>query len=251
MNIKGVVSIAMAVYNGEKYLREQIDSILNQLALNDELVVSYDESSDSTIDILTDYQKRDERLKVFKNPYRPGVVKNFQNAVEHCSGDFIFFSDQDDVWMPNKIVRVLKEFEDPKVSVVFHDASLTDAMLNITKESTFVLRGGARETVMGNLFRLSYIGCCMAFRADYKDVVVPIPTIYRSHDWWTGCLLGTGRTKMKAIHEPLIYHRSHGDNVTPTKRPSLGYQLQVRWIIIKNIILRYRRKCAIDKKILG
>lgn len=245
------VSVAMAVYNGETYLREQIDSIMCQLSGDDELVVSYDESKDKTLKILTDYVEKDNRVKVFKNPYKPGVVKNFQNAVEHCTGDIIFFSDQDDVWMADKIETVVKEFADPHVAVVFHDASVTDAGLNVTKPSTFKLRGGARETTLGNLFRLSYIGCCMAFRADYKPVVVPIPTIYRSHDWWTGCLLGIGRTKMKAIHKPLIYHRNHGDNVTPNKRPPLWYQLQVRWIIIKNIILRYRRKCSIDNQRLG
>lgn len=245
------VSVAMAVYNGEKYLTEQVDSILSQFNDDDELIVSYDESKDASLSILEDYVKKDNRVKVFKNPYKPGVVKNFQNAVEHCTGDIIFYSDQDDVWMGDKIETVMKEFSEPRVAVVFHDASVTDANLKVIAPSTFKLRGGVRETTFGNLFRLSYIGCCMAFRAEYKPVVVPIPTIYRSHDWWTGCLLGTGRTKMKAIHKPLIYHRNHGDNVTPNKRPPLWYQLQVRWIIIKNIILRYRRKSAIDKQRLG
>lgn len=241
------ISVAMAVYNGEKYLCEQINSILCQLSKDDELVISYDESTDATKDILNEYAHNDSRVKVFENPYKPNIVKNFQNAVEHCSGDIIFYSDQDDVWLPNKIKRVLKEFAASEVAVVFHDAYLTDSKLNIISDSTFKCRGGVRETTLGNLFRLSYIGCCMAFRAKYVPVVLPIPTISRSHDWWTGCLLGIGRTKLKAIREPLIYHRNHGNNATPTHRPSLAYQLQVRWIIIKNMILRYRRKCAIDK----
>ncbi len=241
----------MAVYNGEKYLREQIDSILCQLKDNDELVVSYDESTDSSKAILDEYIKDDKRVKVFKNPYRPGVVKNFQNALEHTSGDIIFFSDQDDVWLPGKVELVIKEFSDPKVAVVFHDSYPTDADLNILADSTIKGRGGIRETTLGNLFRLCYIGCCMAFRAEYKPVIIPIPTIHRSHDWWTGCLLGCGKTKMKAINKSLIYHRSHANNATPEKRPPLSYQIQVRWIIIKNIILRYRRKCAIDKQRLG
>lgn len=243
------VSVAMAVYNGEKYIREQIDSIMNQLSENDELVVSFDESKDASFDILNDYAEKDKRIKVFKNPYKPGVVKNFQNALEHTTGDIVFFSDQDDVWIPGKVDKVMREFSDPKVAVVFHDSYPTDSKLNKTAESTFKFRGGARETTLGNLFRLSYIGCCMAFRAIYKPVIIPIPTIYRSHDWWTGCLLGTGKTRMKAIREPLIYHRHHEDNVTPGKRPPLSYQIQVRWIIIKNIILRYRRKLAIDKQL--
>jgi len=245
------VSVAMAAYNGAKYIKDQVDSILCQLGEEDELIVSCDNSTDNTVAILGSISTEDKRLKVFPNPYSPGVVKNFQNAVEHTTGDIIFYSDQDDVWMKDKIEKVLKEFEDPTVAVVVHDASLTDAELNVTKPSTFKLRGGARETTLGNLFRLSYIGCCMAFRADYKPVVLPIPTIYRSHDWWTGCLLGCGKTKMKALNEPLILHRAHGDNVTPTKRPPLWYQLQIRWIIVKNIIKRYRKKKQIDKQRLG
>lgn len=245
------VSVAMAAYNGSKYIKEQVDSILCQLRDEDELIVSCDESTDNTEAILVSISSKDKRLKVYSNPYSNGVVKNFQNAVEHTSGDIIFYSDQDDIWMKDKIQKVLKEFEDPTVAVVFHDASLTDEKLNVTEPSTFKLRGGSRDTTLGNLLRLSYIGCCMAFRADYKPVVLPIPTIYRSHDWWTGCLLGCGKTKMKAISEPLILHRAHGNNATPTQRPPLWYQLQVRWIIVSNIIKRYSRKKAIDKQRLG
>ena len=240
------VSVAMAVYNGEKYIKEQVDSILVQLRENDELIVSLDKCTDRTVEILETIHQDDNRLQIFCNPYRPGVVKNFQNAVEHCSGDIIFYSDQDDVWRQDKVESVRKEFEDKKVAAVIHDASLTDSNLNITAPSTFKLRGGVRTTLWGNLVRLSYIGCCMAFRAAYKDVVVPIPTIYRSHDWWTGCLLACGKTKMVAIEKPLILHRSHDNNATPQKRPSLGYQLQVRWIILKNVILRYHQKRKID-----
>lgn len=243
------VSVAMAVYNGEKYIKEQVDSILVQLKPEDELIVSVDKCTDNTIEILQAIQGQDDRLQVFNNPYKPGVVKNFQNAVEHCSGDIIFYSDQDDVWMPNKIELVRREFEDKKVAAVIHDASLTDSTLDITAPSTFKLRGGARTTFWGNFVRLSYIGCCMAFRAVYKDVVIPIPTIYRSHDWWTGCLLACGKTKLMVIDKPLILHRSHDNNATPKERPSLGYQLQVRWIILKNVILRYGRKIQIDKSL--
>ena len=243
------VSVAMAVDNGEKYIKEQVCSILAQLKPEDELIVSVDKCTDSTVAILYTLQREDKRLQIYYNPYRSGVVKNFQNAVEHCSGDIIFYSDQDDVWMCNKVELVRREFEDMKIAAVIHDASLTDSDMNVTASSTFKLRGGVRTTFWGNFVRLSYIGCCMAFRSVYKDVVVPIPTIYRSHDWWTGCLLACGKTKMVAIDKPLILHRIHDNNATPHKRPPLGYQLQVRWIILKNVILRYGKKKQIDKSL--
>ena len=77
--------------------------------------------------------------------------------------------------------------------------------------------------------------------------MVPFPTLYRSHDWWIGSMLSCGKTNIKAIDEALILHREHANNATPKSRPPLNYQLQVRWIIIKNVIARYLYKIRIDK----
>lgn len=239
------VSIAMAVCNGEKYLREQVDSIICQLDPIDELVISVDKSTDNTMEILDEYSNKYPNIKIFLNPYKPGVVKNFQNALEHTTGEIIFYSDQDDVWMPNKIQKVLSCFNDERVSVVIHDTCLVDAEMSILQPSTFKLRGGARTSVLGNFIRLSYIGCAMAFRSKYKSVILPIPTIYRSHDWWTGLICTIGGGKMVSIEESLIKHRMHMNNVTPKERPSLYYQLQVRWILLVNIIKRYSKRVAI------
>ncbi len=241
------ISVAMAAYNGEKYIKEQVDSILVQLKDDDELIVSIDRSKDKTLEILQTIKSTDKRLHIYNNPYTPGVVNNFQNAVENCSGDIILYADQDDIWMPEKVEMLRKQFQEKDVAVVIHDARLTDAELNEIAPSTFELRGGARTTFWGNFIRLSFIGCCMAFRSIYKNVITPIPTIYRSHDWWTGCMLACGKTKIVAIDKPLILHRIHDSNETPKKRPGLVYQLQVRWIILKNVILRYRQKRQIDK----
>ncbi len=226
----------MAVCNGEKYLNEQIDSIINQLSPHDEIVISYDNSSDNSFNIIKAYASIDHRIKYFKNNLKPGVVKNFENAVKNCTGEIIFYSDQDDVWMSDKIKKVLRKFEDPNVTVVIHDSSLTDRELNITHPSTFKLRNG-NTSLFKNLIRLSYIGCCLAFRSDMKKVVLPIPTIYRSHDWWTGSICSCFG-KMEKIDEALILHRLHENNATPIKSPSLGYKLSVRWIIIINLIIR-------------
>lgn len=240
------VSVAMAVYNGEKFIREQIDSILCQLEKTDELVISYDKSTDSTWDIINSYYGKDSRVKCFKNPYTPGVVHNFQNALEHTSNEIVFYSDQDDYWQEAKVEKVLEEFKDSEVTVVIHDASLTDENLNVTHPSTFKLRGGVKTSFWGNLVRLRYIGCCMAFRARFKEVILPIPMKYSSHDWWTGSICTFGGGKMVAIHEPLIYHRIHNANVSPTKRPPLREQLEWRWLILSNLIKRYRKRISLN-----
>lgn len=230
------VSVAMAVRNGDMFLRQQIESILPQLLDKDELVISYDQSSDCTWDIIESYSKLDSRVKCFKNIKQSGLVNNFENAIENCSGDIIFYSDQDDVWNLNKISKVLERFNDENVSVVIHDATLVNEKLEVIHPSTFAIRNG-NVSLLRNLIRLSYIGCCLAFRADLKKVVIPIPTIYRSHDWWTGSICSCfGRMEM--IEESLIMHRIHENNATPKKRPSLGYQVSVRWLIISNIFKR-------------
>lgn len=233
------VSIAMAVYNGEKYLNEQIDSIIPQLLPEDEIIISYDNSTDNTLNIIKEYASIDQRIKYYKNQIKPGVVKNFENAVNYCSGEIIFYSDQDDIWMPDKIKKVLSKFEDPKVTVVIHDTSLTDKELKITHPSTFKLRNG-NTSIIKNFIRLSYIGCSMAFRSTMLPVILPLPTKIRSHDWWTGTICSCFG-KMEMINDSLILHRMHEDNETPKKRPSLKYQLEIRRIIFVNSFKRYFR----------
>lgn len=239
------VSVVMAVYNGEKYIREQIDSIVVQLSDNDELIISYDESTDDTLNIIKDYSSKDTRISIYKNKYASGVVRNFQNALEKSSGEIIFYSDQDDIWLKDKKLKVLSAFKDDSVSVVVHDGYLTDKKLEITHNSIFELRGGARTSVTGNLIRLSYIGCCMAFRAKYKKVILPIPTKYRSHDWWTGTICSSANGRMVALEDKLIFHRLHQENATPSQRPSIHYQFKIRWILLKNLILRYNERTKI------
>ena len=95
-----MISVCIATYNGEKYLREQLDSILPQLAESDEVIVSDDGSTDGTIDLITSLN--DPRIKIVSNSGRKGYVGNFENALKHTTGDYIFLSDQDDIWYPNK-----------------------------------------------------------------------------------------------------------------------------------------------------
>jgi glycosyltransferase involved in cell wall biosynthesis len=235
---KKSVSVAMAVYNGEAFLHEQIDSILCQLSDLDELVISYDNSDDSTLKIIEDYARKDKRVKFYINEdHSKGLVSNFNNALKFCTGDIIFYSDQDDYWMPDKIDEMVRCFDEPDVTVVIHDAMLVDSNKKIISDSTFKLRGGARNTLLGNLIRLSYIGCCMAFRNDMLTYIMPLPTNRRSHDWWTGCICMCFG-KMAVVNRPLIMHRIHDNNATPKKRPSIGYQIKVRAIIIIQIFYR-------------
>ena len=231
------VSVAMAVCNGEKYIKEQMDSILAQMEDNDEIIVSYDPSTDATLNIVKEYTEKDKRVKLFYNEnHSRGLVSNFENALRHCTGDIIFYSDQDDVWMKDKIDKVCARFDNTKVTVVIHDTSLTDENLKVYESSTFKLRGGSTSKIK-NLIRLSYIGCSMAFRKEMLKVVLPLATKGRSHDWWTGSICSC-YGKMDMIDEALILHRMHGGNATPKKRPALSYQISVRLRIVTQMLYR-------------
>lgn len=116
----------MATYNGERYIRQQLDSILACLSAGDELVVSDDGSTDGTLGILASYAGRSTvGIRVIDGPHR-GVIANFDNALRNAKGDFIFLSDQDDVWHPDKVEKVMAAFAKSDCGIVVHDARLVD-----------------------------------------------------------------------------------------------------------------------------
>lgn len=131
------LSVCIAAYNGEKYIEEQLVSILGQLTSTDEVIISDDGSSDGTIAILDKID--DPRVKIFSNNSgKHGVVPNFENAIKHTSGDIIFLSDQDDIWLPNKVSMVLKRLQN--CDFVIHNASITDSSGSPNGEDYFSFR---------------------------------------------------------------------------------------------------------------
>ena len=164
-------SVAMAVYNGEKYIRQQIDSILDCMSPEDELVISYDCSTDSTRQIIDGYAAADSRVRVIDND-NPGVQNNFNNAVLACRGEYIFLADQDDVWLPGKIDHVVEVFRSTGADVVIHDGYITDENLNV-QPGSFFQNGSTCNGPIRNIIRCHFWGCCMAFRASLRGIVCP------------------------------------------------------------------------------
>ena len=116
------ISVAMVTYHGAKYLRAQLDSILSQLQERDELVVSDDGSTDGTAALLREYQQSDRRIRLLQGP-RQGLKKNVEHAIAHTRGEYIFLADQDDIWSPRKVERVMEAFAGrDRPYVVIHDA---------------------------------------------------------------------------------------------------------------------------------
>ena len=120
------ISVCLATFNGEKYLQQQIESILIQLGDNDELIISDDGSSDQTLNIIESFS--DKRIHIFHNKMNHGFIGNFENALRIATGDYIFLSDQDDVWSSDKLRISLQALE--KADLIVHDAEMIDGMGN-------------------------------------------------------------------------------------------------------------------------
>ncbi len=229
-----MISVALAAYKGEKYIYEQIKSILPQLAPGDEIIVSDDRPGGITEKIVRKMMEKDKRI-VYVEGAGKGVVANFINAIRHCKGDKIFLCDQDDVWLPDKVKLVMKAFSEG-ADLVLHNAYVTDKRLKITGYSFFEQRG-SRKGVVQNIIKNSYMGCCMAFDRKMLKHIMPIPKNIPMHDQWIGIICEI-YGKVELIDQPLIYHRMHGNNVTGTSATSFSQKMDWRRYLITRL---YRR----------
>ena len=196
----------MASYNGEKYIKEQIDSILKQLGENDELIISDDGSSDHTIEAAQAFH--DPRIIIYKNTGEHGYTKNFENALNYASGDIIFISDQDDVWMDNKVQVCLDALKDHQL--VIHDAAMTDENLNITAPSHFQ-KYHVEKGFWKTFIRTRFTGACMAFTREFlKKRALPFPKNqkYCPYDYWLA-YLGLYYNEAVILDQSLILYRRH------------------------------------------
>lgn len=204
------VSVALATYNGRRFLPEQLASLVAQHRRPDELVVCDDRSSDGTVELLEDFARTAPfRVRIHRNETNLGVLRNFEKALSLCEGDIVFLSDQDDVWLPEKIGEVVALFDgNPAVLAVINDKLIADENLVPT---------GA--TMLGNIRGFGspdsnfVAGCCSAFRREWLGIALPIPDGAIAHDTW---LVGLAhRLGVASIHDkPLQYYRRHGTNVS-------------------------------------
>lgn len=205
-----MISVCVTTYNGEKYLKEQLDSILCQLTESDEVIISDDGSTDATMEIINGYH--DPRVKLYPNTNRKGVVGNFENALNKAGGDFIFLADQDDIWMPNKTEIMLTALK--KVDLCVCDCELIDAGGNVIYPSFFRLNH-SKKGFIRNLIKNSYLGCCMAFKRNIFEYILPFPSNIAMHDIWIGlCVELWGNSLF--LDKRLTKYRRHGNNISPT-----------------------------------
>ncbi|TGK53400.1 glycosyltransferase family 2 protein [Leptospira kanakyensis] len=209
--MKPKISVCMATYNGEKYIAEQLNSILKQLAENDEIIVSDDSSTDNTVKILQTYAAKDPRIQLFLYQTFRDPIQNFQNALKKSTGDYIYLSDQDDVWLDNKVNTINTILE--SYDLVLHDSIVTDENLNITAPSFFKIFG-SKKGILKNVIKSSYYGSCMAFRRKILENALPFPkTKEIGQDLWLG-LVAELTGKVTLVETPYIYYRRHQNTFT-------------------------------------
>jgi glycosyltransferase involved in cell wall biosynthesis len=215
------ISVALCTYNGALFINEQLDSIINQSVKPTEIIICDDCSSDQTIEVLENYILKNQikNIKLFQNKNNLGYVKNFEKCISLCTGDYIFLSDQDDVWLPNKIERILFFFDThPSIDMVFTNALLVDEnlkSLNKTMADTLNFDLELKSILRSNklfkklLYDFLVTGATVCFKKNQIKNFLPIPiNKFQIHDGWFG-LIAAYQNKLAYIDECLIKYRQH------------------------------------------
>ncbi len=235
----------MATYNGERFIHEQLASILAQLDTDDEIVVVDDASRDGTVAIVESFC--DKRIRIIRQPFNCGVLKTFGRALEEAKGEIIFLADQDDVWRSDKVAKIKGMFSARlDLTLVQSDCSVIDADGNIVTEFRF----GSKTFYAGifrNFVRNLYQGSAMAFRRSILQYCLPFPPDIPMHDMWLG-IVNQFVGKAEFIAEPLMYYRRHGRNESPGKHAPLIQMLHWRWGLLKSLVLLYARRVILRRR---
>ena len=203
-------TVCVATYNGERYIEQQLRSILAQIAPDDEVIVSDDESTDKTLNIVDSIG--DKRIRV-RHSHAHYFRDNFVEAMREAKGEIIFLSDQDDVWLPGKYVRCVEELN--AVDLVCTNSRMTDEALHVVEPYFFSIYHSG-PGVIKNAMNNTYYGSCMAFRRSLLDDALPMPETHEiGHDIWLG-LVAEMTGKVRFIRTPYLLYRRHGETRTAT-----------------------------------
>ena len=234
------IDILMATYNGEKYLKAQIESILNQTYKNINLIISDDCSTDNTRQILKKYEENDN-IQIYYQKENLGSIRNFEFLLSKVENELYMLSDQDDIWLDNKVEETLNNLEKEDADLVFTDLEVVDENLNIIDKS-FNRKMGKIHKIQKTLKtdELEYLynnitGCTIMSKKEFISKILPFPkdSKYIIHDSWIGLIVSLNG-KISYLDKPLIKYRQHGDNQIGTQRESFTYKKfnQIRELFI-------------------
>lgn len=223
---KACVDILLATYNGEKYLKPQLDSILKQTYSNFRLLISDDDSSDKTKEILKEYAKKDKRIILYFQEKNLGVIKNFEFLLKNVENEYYMFSDQDDIWKEDKIEKSINHIKETDSDLVYSDLEVVDENLNVIYSSYWKLKGIYNKIKKYNNFESLYLnnfvtGCTIISKKEFIEKVLPLPNTskYVLHDYWISLIISQSG-KISYVDTPLIKYRQHKNNKIGSKKRS-------------------------------
>lgn len=234
-----MISVCIATYNGERYIGEQLESILSQIGDGDEVIISDDGSTDGTLEVVKSFKS--PNIRICMNRGGHGYTPNFENAINKAKGDYIFLSDQDDVWLPCKVEKCMNYLK--TCDFVVSDAQIVDANRNVLYDS-FCAQRKSKFGIINNLIRFSFLGCCFAFRRVILDKALPFPDnhVLCTHDNWIA-IVAMAYYKARFIPLQLIQYRRHEKNTSSggTKAAnSVFFMLHYRLYLLQNLLSRIR-----------
>lgn len=235
-NYRSMISVCIASYNGSQYIKEQLLSIIPQLGPDDEIIISDDGSTDDTLAIVESLHS--PLIRVVQGPCLGYPTPNFENALREAKGDYIFLSDQDDVWCDNKVEKMMSVLA--TADCVVSDSYVTDGNLKVIHPSLLKHTSARPNRLYNLLVRNGYIGEGMAFRRCIADRALPFPKNFPAHDIWIGNI-GAYFGRLVFLHEPLTYYRRHTSNFSTVSEKSknpLLVKLKIRFKIILELIKR-------------
>lgn len=233
------VSVCLATYNGQDFILKQLKSILNLLKMSDEVIVVDDCSSDNTIKFIEELN--DPRIKIFQNQENRGHVFSFDRAISLASNDFIFTSDQDDIWISGRVELMIMELERSEADVVTTNFEWMDENENFILIPFDGVKSANSKKYFQNILdiylgKTNYFGCAMAFKKSFSPIILPIPSYVESHDLWIAL---ASNLKMSNTHidNNTLRKRKHLNNTTSTvSTRSLYAKLKSRWIFNRSLI---------------
>ena len=240
-----MISVCMASFNGSKYIEEQLESILIQLGPLDEVVIVDDASKDDTVSIVKNFN--DPRIKLIENDLNVGVISSFEKSLCLAVGDFIFLSDQDDIWLPDKVSKIMELFcRNSEVTLCLSDASIIDDTGKVNAKTYFDQRGSFKHSVLSNILKNKFLGCSLAFKKSMITHIIPIPNKIPAHDMWIG-LINEIYGKSAFVNKPLFQYRRHSENVSSMTHENIKKMVSWRITLIFYLSLRLLRILIFSK----
>lgn len=220
------IDILLATYNGQEFLIEQLNSILNQSYKDFNLIVSDDNSNDETYKILKEYEKKDDRIKIFKQEKNLGLIQNFEFLLKKVTSKYFMFSDQDDIWKENKIESSINKLKEEQADLVYTDLEIVDENLEVIYPSYWKYKNIYKKVKKYNNFEALYLnnfvtGCTILAKSEYIKEILPLPKTSKFvlHDYWTALIISS-KGKIAYVEEATIKYRQHKNNRVGSSRKS-------------------------------